>query len=151
MLIDIAAISVWRFHPNRSGQLKGLRIPVTNDHPSCRLSQNLSSVPGGFAHRAYGLAYLSQYTLNVATHSTLPTSAEVPREPDTVQLCYMRHSHVVVAHVWQHNRPATTFKDVVSIILVVGVLLAFKREAQCRHFATTLAAGAGSSGYPLIA
>jgi hypothetical protein len=44
-----------------------------------------------------------------------------------------------VAHVWQHNRPATTFKDVVSIIRVVGMLLAFKREAQCRHFATTCA------------
>jgi hypothetical protein len=27
-----------------------------------------------------------------------------------------------------------------------ALLLAFKREAQCRHFAATSAAGAGSSG-----
>jgi CspA family cold shock protein len=31
-----------------------------------------------------------------------------------------------------------TFEDVVSIILLFALLLAFKREAQCRHFAATL-------------
>jgi hypothetical protein len=58
----------------------------------------------------------------------------------------MRHSHVVVAHVWQHNRPATTFKDVVSIILVVRMLLAFKREHSAAILPRPSAAGAGLSG-----
>jgi hypothetical protein len=31
-----------------------------------------------------------------------------------------------------------TFEDVLSIILLFALLLAFKREAQCRHFAATL-------------
>jgi hypothetical protein len=57
----------------------------------------------------------------------------------------MRHSHVVVAHVWQHNRPATTFKDVVPSFLLLGCSL----HSSAKHSAAILprpsAAGAGLS------
>src|SRR5487761_1922931 len=71
--VEIAALRIQRFHPAWSGETYGVGIPMANDETRGRLCQNALSVPRGFAHRAQELTNLSQHTLNMATHSTLPT------------------------------------------------------------------------------
>src|SRR5487761_2159401 len=71
--VEIAALRVQRFHPAWSGETYGVGIPMANDETRGRLCQNALSVPRGFAHRAQELTNLSQHTLNMATHSALPT------------------------------------------------------------------------------